>query len=368
MPKAGVVTATSLNFRESPGGTIMRALTKGAVVEIVDDQGEFLKISFEGRTGFVKASFVEIKSDATPSTGGSNAGEFRFDGKDAVAPDATRFAKRFRLGVFNNGQTSIGEFVAAHPERFANIAPSRLRVMQAVSQNEGKLEAINTWDNSFLTFGAFQWVVGSGAGAGELPALIDKLKQKDAAVFDRFFGSHGLDVSAISAPAGATPTGFFILQGEKLVTPAQKERLRKLEWAFRFWLAGHDDTVRQVEIEHAMSRVDLFYRDPGHQIAGLPISDYISSEYGVALLLDEHVNRPGHVPGTLRSAVSKYTADSGRGDPKVWTDTDESKLLAIYLNVREKTNMTDPRVRGDRIRAAVTAGKASDKRGSYKDA
>ena len=65
-----------------------------------------------------------------------------------------------------------------------------------------------------------------------------------------------------------------------------------------------------------------------------------SSEYGVALLLDEHVNRPGHVPGTLGAALRQLTTGSGLPDPTGWTDADEAKLLDLYLEARNGTSMT----------------------------
>jgi hypothetical protein len=206
--------------------------------------------------------------------------------------------------------------------------------------------------------------VGADAGAGELPSVIDRLKRSNTPVFEEFFGQHGLDTSLIKTPPGTPPAGFFKLQGTALKTPAQKEQLRTLEWAYRFWLAGHDDAVRRTQVEHAMERVDLFYRDPGYKIRGRPIADYVSSEVGVALILDEHVNRPGHVPGTLAKAVNQFVASLGSDAPENWTDTQEKKLLDTYVQLRNQTNMTDSKKRAETV---AKSGLASNKRGSYQD-
>ena len=119
--------------------------------------------------------FIQLSGSGGGATSG---GSFHFEGNKAVAPDGTVFGQKFQLGIFNNGNTSIADFVRANPAAFPDLAPSRLRVMSAVSANEGKLEAINTFDNAFLTFGCFQWTVGTGTGAGELPAMVNQLKQK----------------------------------------------------------------------------------------------------------------------------------------------------------------------------------------------
>jgi hypothetical protein len=357
----GTVTVNNLNFRSTPGGDVKKQLAAGVTVEILEDQGEWLKVSVDGEEGFVSTKFVQQGVNTPTSQPTSGAGEFRFEGTTAVAPDGTRFAKKFKLGVFDYGATTIGQFVSNNSARFGAVSPSRLRVMQAVSENEGKLEAINTWDNAFLTFGIFQWTVGSADGAGELPSLIDRLNQTSAAVFQEFFGQFGLEAVVTNSSPGSTPVGFFKLNGVTLKSSTQKEQLRTLEWAYRFWIAGHDDTVRQAQIDHAMGRVDIFYRDAKHKIGDRFVADYVTSEFGVALLLDQHVNRPGHVPTTIAKAVTQMSG----GDPAGWSDAQEKQLLDIYLKLRAQTNMTDSDKRADVIRKAVKAGLASDSRGSY---
>ena len=101
------------------------------------------------------------------------------------------------------------------------------------------------------------------------------------------------------------------------------------------------------------------------------IADYVTSEFGVALILDEHVNRPGHVsspPGqksTIGKAIDQFVTERGKDDPGNFTDSDERRLLEIYIQIRNPTNMTDSQKRANTVRDAVNAGLASSKRGSY---
>jgi hypothetical protein len=360
MAQTGTVIPDGLNLRETPGGTKIIVLPQGTTVEILEDQGNFLKVNALGETGFVAAQF--IKRD----TAGTGTGSFHFQGNKAVAPDGTVFGQKHELGIFNNGNTSILDFVQANPTVFANLSPSRLRVMSAVSVNEGKLEAINTWDNAFLTFGCFQWTAGADDGAGELPAMVNHLKQTNPAAFDQLLGQFGLDVASVNSSPGQTPTGFFSLNGAVVKSPADKKnKLRTLEMAFRFFRAGQDSAMRQAEIEFAASRIDLFYRQANKKINGLFVGDFVSSEFGVALILDQHVNRPGNVPSTLAGAVSQFITSTGKSDPTTWTDEDEAKVLNIYIQRRNATTMTDSQNRANRIRQAVNNGLASDRRGSF---
>lgn len=416
MPQTGTVTATELRLRSTPttnANNVVTALPRGTRLEILEDRGEWLKVTAKGRTGFVSANFVAKDEErpvadeqtSTPSTqpsstpsqptqgssGGQPAtgaqgssggqppaaslplkdgpapapGSCKFVGDKAVTPDGKVFGKKFKLGIFNFGQTSIGQFVAAHRELFPGVSPSRLRVMEAVSSNEGKLEAINTWDSAFLTFGCFQWTIGTADGDGELPPMIDRLKRNSPQVFQKYFGQFGLDVQLSPAKPNTLRRGFFTLNGTALRTPQQKEKLRSLDWAYRFWLSGQDDTVRLAEVEHAMDRVDLFFRCPECLINTRFVGDYVSSEYGIALLLDQHVNRPAHVPATLARAVSVLVGQLGSDAPQSWQDAQEQKLIALYLQKRAQTSMTDSDGRAKKILDAVRAGLASDKRGSY---
>ncbi len=363
----GTVIPLGLNLRRPAGGVVVKVLPQNSIVEILEDLGEFLKVNAGGDEGFVKASLIKRTSSSQPTGNAATpTGTFHFKGDKAVAPDGTVFGKKFKLGIFNNGQTSIASFVQANPTAFPNISPSRLLVMQAVSANEGKLEAINTWDNAFLTFGTFQWTVGQDDGAGELPGLLNLLKERDSVIFDQLFGQFGLDVASVNHPPGQPPTGFLSLNGAKLKTKSDKQnKLRTLERAYQFFKSGQNDRMRQVQIEYASSRIDLFYRDGGHRIKGRFIADFVSSEFGVGLLLDQHVNRPAHVPSTLAAAVDHFIDSTGKSDPATWNDTDERNLLNIYIERRSHTSMTDSLARADRVRQAVAAGLASNKRGSF---
>lgn len=347
--------------------------TKAAVIAFQNSKG----LQADGKAGPNTLGALQLGGSALGDAGAGTAtatapvattggGSFHFEGNKAVAPDGTVFGQKHQLGIFNIGSTSILDFVQANPTVFTNLSPSRVRVMSAVSVNEGKLEAINTWDNAFLTFGCFQWTAGADNGGGELPAMVNHLKQANPAAFDQLLGQFGLDVASVNSSPGQTPTGFFSMNGTVVKSAADKgNKLRTLEMAFRFFRAGQDSAMRQAEIEFAASRIDLFYRAANKKINGLFVGDYVSSEFGVALILDQHVNRPGHVPSTLAGAVNQFITATGKSDPTTWTDDDEAKVLNIYIQRRNQTSMTDSQNRADRVRQAVNNGLASDKRGSF---
>ncbi len=281
------------------------------------------------------------------------------DGK-AFTPLGRQFAKTFKLGFVTSGTTSIESWLAVRPQP-PTASPSVLRMMKAVSVNEGLLDAVNSWDACFMSFGILQWTAGQAGDEGELPAMLDHLKRSDAGAYAECFGRFGLDVKLASAGA---VTGRLVLNGALLDSAAGKQQLRDVKWAYRFWRAGQHDAVRLAEFEFAAGRVKRFIDAP---VAGRPLRAWISSELGIAQLFDEHTNRPGHVPGTLKLGLQALFGD-GPPDPSGWTSADERRLIAAYLKARHartRSKMTDSEARAGRIAAMAEQGKLSAARGSF---
>lgn len=269
---------------------------------------------------------------------------------------------QFKKGVYFMGNQKAGDAVNRNKGalRTLGLTDSALNVMLAVSENEGNLDAINTWDNSFLTFGMFQWTVGAGADPGELASLLQKIKTADPAVFKAYYGQYGLDIEPVNSI-----TGYFILENKKIKLPVDKEGLRSVEWAFRFWKSGQDPLVQSIQIQHALSRIDSFYKANNYMVKGHYLADLIKSEYGVGLLLDNHVNRPGYVKACVETALMQLNL----GDPAGWGTKEEMRLLAEYLKVRAvygQAPMTDADKRAAVTKKYLDKGIISAERGSFR--
>ena len=367
MPE-GTVTATNLNLRDAPAGAILDLLENGASVSVLGTQGEWLRVSttIDGqiRLGWVSAQFVHVVAPP-PAAGGGNpvpppddiAHPVTVQDGKAIAPDGQVFAHSFQLGFFTLGSTSLVDWLTVNPTP-AGVTPSMVRTVRACSLNEGKLEAINSYDNAFLSFGMLQWTAGTDGDAGELAALLALLKSTDADAFQTYFRRYGLDIRVSSA---ASPTGVLLLNGTPLDSAGLKSQLRAAPWCYRFWRAGHDDVMRRCELIHAAARIEQFHQK---HVAGLTVADWLNSEYGIALVLDEHVNRPGHVPGTLQTAIDNLPGP-GDPDPANWTDVQERQLIDLYIGARDNTNMTNPKLRAANITRCVHDGVLSAKRGSF---
>lgn len=278
----------------------------------------------------------------------------------SLAGDEVRFTK-FRRGVYVFGRHEPLAFINSNRPALGDLGltDSAINIMAAVSENEGNLDAVNTWDNAFMTFGMFQWTAGVENDQGELPALLRRIKDADEAVFQKYYGRHGLDI----IDADET-SGFFSLAGQRLGTSFLKEQLRTSEWAFYFWLSGQDPVVQTIEILHALSRINTFYRSNSCRVRGHFIADLITSEYGVGLVLDNHVNRPAYIKPCLEKAVDQ----TGLANPQNWDTADERKLIEAYLEIRKthgRNPMTDAAKRAAVTKKYLDSGIISDERGSF---
>lgn len=289
------------------------------------------------------------------------------DGRTVFAIDQSnvwhRVGQLKRKGLYRIGNQDPESFIASNRGLLESLAlsGSEIRVIAATAENEGNLDAINTWDSHFLSFGIFQWTSGGTGDAGELPALLARVKAQMPEKFEIFFRRHGLDVEDVGRV-----TGWLSLDGQRLVTAEDKDVLRDHLWAYRFSIAGMDDDVKAAQIAHAIARIRNFYFSRSIHLDRIALSELITSEYGVALLLDNHVNRPGYVFACVGEAIR------ARGiTPQQLTDGSselESAVIEEYLSIREsfgKNPMTDARQR-----AAVTAayrdrGEISALRGSF---
>ena len=278
----------------------------------------------------------------------------------SAAGDQVRFT-RFKRGIYFYGKQKPLDFINNNRSSLTDLGltDSAINVMVGVAENEGNLDAINTWDNSFMTFGMFQWTAGVKSDPGELPALLQKIKNADSAVFQKYFGRHALDIVGTNEISG-----YFTLEGRKLSSASLKEQLRTYEWAFYFWLAGQDPVVQNIEIQHALSRIDTFYRSSAYRVKGHFIADLVTSEYGLGLLLDNHVNRPGYLKACLEKAMDQ----TGLSRPTRWSTATERKLINAYLNIREthgRHPMTDAAKRAAVTKKYLDQGIISDERGSF---
>jgi hypothetical protein len=121
-----------------------------------------------------------------------------------------------------------------------------------------------------------------------------------------------------------------------------------------------------MEIKHALGRLDQFYSTEDYKVDNKHrVSELVTSEYGVGLILDNHVNRPAYV----KACLAKALAQTGLHNPSGWGTEEERTLIDAYLKIRVtygQSPITDAEKRARVTKKYLTDGTISDRRGSFK--
>ncbi|HEV2778156.1 MAG TPA: hypothetical protein VGX25_02025 [Actinophytocola sp.] len=247
-----------------------------------------------------------------------------------------------------------------NPTGDARIA-ARLRIVAAVARNEGALDAIRMRDAGILSTGMFQW---SAHADSELPELLGRFARLAPDEYLLFFELYGLGVRALRQGHVAQRVAR---DGTRVDLVSERDRIDfyggrtsgtetvfASHWAARFRLASLASLrYRLAQVRLALDRIDRLRRDVGTitlDTVPVPVDRLITSELGVALLLDAHVNLPGAVRPTLLAAA--------RASAHLTGENRERDLTARFQQTRRTHNTPA------RNRQITTAG-LSDAPGSF---
>jgi len=282
-------------------------------------------------------------------------------------PTKRYLGTKHKKGIFRIGSQNTEKFIQDSPTLLSKLklSKSEINALLATSENEGNLDAVNTWDNSFMSFGMFQWTLGSGSNPGELPALIKLVKEKYPDAYDQFCGQFGVSVTADTN----TIDGFLKYKNKKVNTSSEKLFFRGNIVAYRFAAAGMDERVNSVQILHAINRFNRFYFNKQSKLGGNTLFELLSSEYAASLFLDNHVNRPGYLFDCVKKAITNVgiTFDQLKNGG----DNEEMAVINKYLKVRETykrgngSPMTDAKNRAAETKRHLDEGMISAKKGSF---
>ena len=252
------------------------------------------------------------------------------------------------------------------------VAPSEQRVICRMAMNEGKLDAVQAYDNQTVSAGAMQKTVNAG-GTGELAKQVYDFSQANPAKYQSLFSDKGWTVAHTGKGAKGDDYTMTFSPDGKPRTPAETRAYIKDRSAPDHWnkalvpllQAGRDPDFQAQQLGDFKSRLDeaigtvprgtTYKAVKGGTPYTHPISDYVTSEQGVALVLDQHVNRPNSVATSFGRALDAFYAANPKApaDPTTWTADRraeyEPKIVSDYQAQRKGSGMTDSDGRYGRI-------------------
>lgn len=277
----------------------------------------------------------------------------------------TKWYSNFGPVVWGEGKLGDAPQWAAI-EASGKVTAFEKKVITAMCENEGKINAVQAYDSEIITAGAMQKTINPD-GEGELPIQVKKFKELYPDEFFELFESQGwyLDISA------AKPRMYYqhpdFLDGEKF----EGEDLRK-KLKLGFSLATYGKVVEckpvsvmscavgsslyvELQITDFIDRLrDVLLKVPGTY--GFSIGKVFLSALGQATALDENVNRPSKVATNVKRALDKFFLQNPGVSKDITTwgvnhPIYERKILDIYGP--DRPEMTDPGPRFIKLKAAL---------------
>ncbi|TKC88043.1 hypothetical protein FAZ69_17490 [Trinickia terrae] len=232
-----------------------------------------------------------------------------------------------------------------------DISESERRILVAMSENEGKLDSVQSYDSEIATAGAMQKTINS-LGNGEFPAQVAQFKISNESDYIELFEKCGWSVDG----TGLTATMYYahpkLTGGERITGDSLKKIIRNGCSAenFRSMITSaplaaivHAITHKSYERLQLMDFINRLRNEvlpavPKHY--SHPVSAYFLSDLGRATALDQSVNRPAYVGRDIGKALDNFFADhpSLSRNPSEWAEnhaTYETEILEIYGKNRE---------------------------------
>ena len=215
------------------------------------------------------------------------------------------------------------------------------RIIIAISENEGAFDTVQSYDSEVLSAGAMQKTINS-SGAGEFPLQVWEFKLSNEQKYEIFLKKCNWEVREEKKEYKMYYNG---VTGEELKsiirTGFNKDTLGKAVDCPPFYpiislLKDSDFIKKQIfdfveRLHKCLAKIPLNYNHP--------ISDYIHSALGKAVVLDHDVNRPGHVKKYFSEALKRLFEINPNipENPNEWGDKHsdyEAALISIYGPLR----------------------------------
>ncbi|MGU7840351.1 hypothetical protein ACV22V_12865 [Burkholderia sp. AW33-5] len=237
--------------------------------------------------------------------------------------------------------TVLGDMVSA-----GELSSSEQRILVAMSENEGNLDAVQSYDSEVVTAGAMQKTINS-YGNGEFPEQVAQFKTFNEADYRDLFERCGWMVDG----AGPTATMYYshpiLTGGEKITGDGLKKLIRNgcSKSSFKSRIKNeplaaivHAISSRSYEKRQLMDFVDRLRNIVLPTVPArysCTVGEYFASDLGRATALDQSVNRPSYVGPDIGKALDTFFSrhPSIPRNPDEWGDSRadyEYEILEIY--------------------------------------
>ncbi|WP_428740652.1 hypothetical protein [Tenacibaculum sp.] len=232
--------------------------------------------------------------------------------------------KHYWYGPYYKGSKSIETF-SHWDTMIANkeLTSNEKTIMIYMSPNEGNFDSVQSYDSVALTAGAMQKTINN-KGNGELPRQIWEFKQEEPELFQKYLGSCcKWTVEKTDTKAGKfwgeneNYTMYYEKPDKTKITGKELKKFIRKEFNKDNYGKSNiastailpiiklmlDEKYLQKQIKDFKFRLDYSLST---KVSNYKISEYFKSNFGRALVLDQHVNAPAWVQSDFQSSLNRF--------------------------------------------------------------
>ncbi len=253
----------------------------------------------------------------------------------------------YPYGISYSG-TVIHDIPASYYES-VGLSRQLAEALEFVSKNEGKFDAINSYDKAAFSFGFIQFA--GATGGGTFPNMMALIKDRNPSLYEEAFGRFGVDVEYTYKNDKYEPATMVVFtpDGKRYVgTDAEKYIRADKVLHGVFVRAGQNIEVAKLQVLSAVQeyvkpalRARISLNANGVSVNREPITDFINSAGGITVLIDLAVNQG--LTGALRifaPAIEQVAKQTGITSLAALKNIDEKRVIQTIV-----ANATDARVK-----------------------
>lgn len=228
-----------------------------------------------------------------------------------------------------------------------------------IKSEGGGYDAINEWDNVALSIGLFNF------NQDDLWDSMRVFREENEENYNNLLKQYGLDINKKASDKR------FIIDGIEYIVPTASKNtwdfaeLRKLKFAYCFIKVATYDSFKESQnkkIESWATSVIVYSLKNNKKI-----KDYITSEYGIAFVIDLSVKKGKsvyYITAAVQEAIDTVIKDGCPNNPDLWSNKEESKIIDAFTEIW-RTRINDKKVTDTREKNIKNAG-LSKERASFK--
>jgi peptidoglycan endopeptidase LytF len=263
----------------------------------------------------------------------------------------------YPYGVSYSG-TVLHDIPASYYES-VGLSKQLAESLEFVSKNEGKFDAINSYDKAAFSFGFIQFA--GQTGGGTFPHMMALIKDRNPSLFEEAFGRFGIDVEYTYRNDKYDPAKMVVFTPDgKRYEGTDAEKYIRSDKVLHgiFVRAGQNIEVAKLQVLAAVQeyvkpalRAKISLNANGVSVNREPVTDFINSAGGITVLIDLAVNQG--LTGALRifaPAIEQVAKQTGITSLAALKNIDEKRVIQTIV-----ANATDKRVR-ERPQKVLDAG------------